>query len=58
MSRKHPKSEERAYTSSGKTMSFVFYSILPECCPVLLEPKVHGEGTEKQTRSETEKEKE
>lgn len=33
----------------------MFYSILPEYCPVLLELQVHGETIEKQASSETEK---
>lgn len=54
MSRRHPKPEESVYTFHQK-LSFVFYSILPEYCPVLLELQVHGETIEKQASSETEK---
>lgn len=43
------------HTLLGQILSFVFYTIMPECCPVPLEPQVHGEAIEKQASSETEK---
>lgn len=55
MTRKNPESEERMYTLPSQILSFVFYWILAERCPVLLEPQIHGEAIEKQTSSETEK---
>lgn len=55
MPRKNPESEKRMYTLPSQILSFVFYSVLAEHHPVLLEPQIHGEAIEKQTSSETEK---